>query len=105
VHLGHDVNAVDNNSLGLRRTQGSVKHGALFRDVDLLAAEHRGNTPAQAALLGKLQKQRDSLVGDAVFRVVEVNAGRFDRKALATPGIVSEELSQMQAAYRLGMLR
>jgi len=30
---------------------------------------------------------------------------RFDREPLATPRIVSEELSQMQAAYRLGMLR
>jgi hypothetical protein len=82
-----------------------MQNGPLLGHIDLLAAKHRGNAPAQAALLGKLHEQPDGLVGYAVLRVVEINARRFGRKALTTPGIVSEELSQMQAAYRLVMLR
>ena len=104
MHCGHDVDAVDNNLLGLRRAQGSVKHGAFFRHVDLLAAEHRLDAPTQAAFLRKPHEQPDRLVSDAVLRVVEVNAGGFGREALAAPGIVGEELPQMQAADRLVML-
>ena len=60
---------------------------------------------AQAALLGQPQQQPDRLVGDAILRVVEVEAGGFGRQALAPPGIVGEELPQMQIAHRLVMRR
>jgi len=71
----------------------------------ICSPRNSGYAPPQAALLGELQEQFDGLVGDAVLRVVEINARRFGRKALTTPWIVREELSQMQAAYRLVMLR
>ena len=73
MHLGHDVDAIDDNSLGLGRAQGSVKDGALFRDVDPIAAEHRGYALMQAAFAGERQEQSKGLVRDAVLRVVEVN--------------------------------
>ena len=40
----------------LRRAQGDVQDGAVFRDVDFLAAEHRVDPRAQAGFLGQLQQ-------------------------------------------------
>ena len=78
----------------LRRAQGHVQDGAVLRDVDLLAAEHGVDPRAQAGFLGQLQEQLERLVGDAVLRVVEVDARRLGRHALAALGIVREELRE-----------
>ena len=45
-----DVLAVDDDRASLRRAQRDVQHGALLRDVDLLAAEHRVDPRPQAGL-------------------------------------------------------
>ena len=54
VNLGHDVLAVDYDRRAARRAQRDVQHGAVFGDVDLVAAEHRVDALAQPALLGQL---------------------------------------------------
>ena len=41
VHLGDDVDAVDDERRALRHAQRDVQHGAVLGDVDLLAREHR----------------------------------------------------------------
>ena len=56
----------------LGRAQGHVQDGAIFRDVDLLAAEHGVDPLAQAGFLGQLQQKLEGFVGDAVLRVIEV---------------------------------
>ena len=78
-----------------RRAQRHVQHGAVLGDVDLVAAEHRVDALAQARLLGQLQQQLERLVGDAILRVIEIDARRLDRQALAALRIVGEELPQM----------
>ena len=55
----HDVLAVDDDRGAFRRAQRDVQHRAVFRDVDPVAAEHRVDTLAQAALLGELHEQRE----------------------------------------------
>jgi len=98
VHLGHDVDAVGEDPLALWRAQGGVQNRALLGRVDFLAAEHRFDAPSQAALLGEAQQQPERLRVDAVLRVVEVKSGGFRREALAAPGILGEELAQVQIA-------
>ena len=83
VHLGHDIDAVDENLFALRRAQGEVKNGPILRDVDLPALEHGLDVLTQSALLGELHEKTDRLVGDAVLRVVEVKTGTFDGHPLA----------------------
>ena len=100
VHLGHHVLAVDDDRRALRRAQRDVQDRAVLRHVDLLAAEHGVDPRAQAGLLGELDEQPQRLVGDAVLRVVEVDAGGFRGQAFAAPGIVREELPQMHAVDR-----
>ena len=57
VHLGHDVVAVDDDRTAPRGARKrDVQHRALLGRVDLLAAEHRVDALAQAALLGQPQR-------------------------------------------------
>ena len=48
--------------------------------------------------LGQREEQLDRLVGDAVLRVVEEQAGRLDRHAFGARRIVGEEFAQVQIA-------
>ena len=98
VDLRHHVLAIDDDGCSSRRAQGHVQDGAVFRDVDLLAPEHGVDPLAQAGFLGQLQEELEGFVGDAILRVVQVEAQRLGRHALAALGIVREELAQMQLA-------
>jgi hypothetical protein len=70
-----------------------MQYGAILCQVDLAAAEHGLDALAQAACLGELHEEADSLVGDAMFGVVEVEAHGLGRQPLPAFRIVSEELT------------
>ena len=89
----HDVLAVDHDRGPFRGAQGHVQHGAVLGDVDLLAAEHGVDPRAQTALVGQLQQQLERLVGDAVLRVIEIDARGLGGHAFAALGIVGEQLA------------
>lgn len=72
-----------------------MKHRALLRHIDLLAAEHRFYVLTQPASLGKVNEKLDRLSRDAVFRIVEIKSAGVDGETLAPLGIIGEELSQM----------
>ena len=52
-----------------RRAQGDVQHGAVLREVDLVAAEHGVDPRAQAGFLGQLQQAASSV--SSVTRFLE----------------------------------
>ena len=79
-----------------RRAQGDVQDGAVLGDVDLLAPKHGVDASAQAGFLGQLQEELEGFVGDAVLRVVEVEAHGLGRHTLAAFGIIRKKLAQMQ---------
>ena len=95
MDLRHHVLAVDDDRCSFRRAQGHVQDGPVFRDVDLLASEHGVDPRAQAGFLGQLQEELEGFVGDAILRVIEEEAHRLGRHALAARGIIREELAQM----------
>ena len=74
------------------------KHGAVFREIDLLTAEHGIDPLAQAGFLRELQEEREGFVGEAILRVIQVEARRLRRHAFAALGIIREELAEMQFA-------
>ncbi len=98
MDLRHNVHAVHDDGLPFGGAQGGVQDGPLFRDVDLLAAEHGVDALPQAGLLRQLQKEPERLVGDAVLGIVEADADGLDGHALAALRIIREELPQMQLA-------
>jgi hypothetical protein len=74
-----------------------MQDSAVFGHVDLVATEHGVNALAQARFLGELHQQWQGLLGDAVFRVVEVEAGALDCQALAALGVITEKLAEVQS--------
>ena len=98
MNLGHDVLAVDQDRRAARCAQRHVEHGSLLRDVDLLAAEHGVDAGAQAAVLREADEQRHRFVGDAVLRVVEIDARGFGRQPFAAFRIAREQLAEMHRA-------
>ena len=95
MDLRDDVLAVDDDPGAARSAQCHVEDGAVLRDVDLLAAEHRVDPLAQARLLGELQEESERLVGDAVLGVVAEESGRLQREALAAARIVRKQLPKV----------
>ena len=73
-----------------------MQDGPLLGDVDLFAPEHGVDAGPQAGLLRQLQKEPERFVGDAVLRVVEVDAGGLNGHPLPALGIVREKLPKMQ---------
>jgi len=95
VNLRHYVLAIDDDGRAFRRTQRHVQDGAILRDVDLLASKHRVDSLAQAALLGEFNKQPEGLIVDAIFRIIQEDAGGLCRHALAARGIIRKKFPQM----------
>ena len=90
VNFGHNVLAVDHDGSVSGRAQSRVQYRAFFRDVDLLAAEHRIDALAQAGFFGKLKQELQGFVGDAVLGIVEKHADGFGSHALTALRIVGE---------------
>ena len=97
MNVGDHVAAVAKNGCAARRAQRHMQDGAVLRDIDLLAAEHRVDAIAQPRLLRELQQQSQCLVGDPVLGIVEIDSGRFERQPLAAFVIVGKKLPQMDA--------
>ena len=74
VHLGDDVDPVDDERAAARHPQRDVEHGAVLGHVDPLAGEHRVAPLGDTCLLRERDEQPERLVGDAVLRVVEEEA-------------------------------
>ena len=74
MDLRHDVLAIHQNAGIFGRPQRHVQHRALFRDVDFVAPEHGVDPLPQSGLGCEFEEQFQGLVGDAVFRVIQVKA-------------------------------
>ena len=91
VDLVHHVLPVENDRGPSRCAQGHVQHRPPLGDVDPVSPEHRVDPPSQARFLRQAQEQPERLVGDAILRVVEVEADGLRRHALAARGVVGKE--------------
>ena len=58
VHLGDDVDPVDDERAAARHPQRHVQHRAVLGDVDPLAGEHRVAPLGDTGLLGQRDEQR-----------------------------------------------
>ena len=79
--------------LGMRRATWSTDR---FSDTLIRSPpEHRVAALPEARLLGEADEERQRLVGDPVLGVVEVEADRLERQALAATRVLGEEVAQM----------
>jgi hypothetical protein len=105
VHTRHDIVTVKDDRRTARCTKRHVQYRSLFSGIDLLSAEHRIDTLAQAAGIRQSHEKADRLVGDAVLRIVEVQAGAYGHEALAARGVVSEQRTQVPIVHLLEVRR
>jgi hypothetical protein len=105
VDLGYDVLSIDDNGRSDRRAQCHMQNRALLGRIDLVSAEHGVDAAAQPGLLSELCQELNRLISYAVLRIVEVDARRFDRHALAALGVLREQSPQMQLANLFVMRR
>jgi len=82
-----------------RRAQSDMQHRAAFGDVDFFAVPHCADARGNAAFLGELQQQAQGFIGDAILRVIQIQAGRFGGQTFAAARIVCEQLAQMHVAH------
>src|SRR5215475_15296870 len=75
----------------------------VFCDVDFFTPEHGVDARPQAGFLRQLQEQLECFVGDAVLRVIQVEAHGLCCHALAALLVVRKEFSEMQIADILMM--
>jgi hypothetical protein len=72
-----------------------VQDRSLLRDVDLLPSKHGVDPAPQTRFLGQLKEELEGFVGDAILRIVEVQAHSLQRHPLAALGIIGEEIAEM----------
>ena len=96
VDLGHHVLAVHDDGRAAGGAQGDMQDGPVFRLVDLVSSEHAVDALAQAGLFGQSTEQAEGLVGDAILRVVEIDANRLRGQPLAARRVGGEELAEVQ---------
>ena len=101
---GDDVLAIDHDFLAARRAQGGVQDGAVFRDVDLVAAKHGIDPLAQTALSGQADEQFECLLRDSVLRVVEEDSAGLGRQFVPALRVGGKKFPQVQSGH-LRMMR
>lgn len=72
-----------------------MQNCSLFCGVDFFTAEHGIDARPQAGFLGQLQQEFERVVGDQIFRVIEIDSQSLDRQPFAALGIVSKKIAQM----------
>src|SRR5690349_15224214 len=80
-----------------------MQYRAMLGRVDLLAAKHRLDVPAQIARLGERAQTLHRFRIDALLRIVEIDADIVDSEALSALGIGGEQLAQMPLAHNRRM--
>ncbi len=97
VDLPDDVHAVHHQRPRARHPQGDMERRATLGDVHPLTAEHRVHLLREPALRRELPQKLEGVVGDAMLRVVEIEAGRLGGQPLAARRIGVEEIPELQA--------
>ena len=95
VNFRHDVLAIDEDLRVTRRAQGHVQHGAVLGEVDLVAAEHRVDAFAQAAVCGEVHQQLQGLGGEAMLGVIQIQPQRFEREAFAALRVLRKQRPEL----------
>ena len=72
MDLWHDVLAIDDDGCSFRCAQRNVQDRAVFRDVDFFAPKHGVDAFPQSGFIRELQEQLQSLIGNAVLRIIEI---------------------------------
>ena len=78
MHLGNDINPVDDQARSLWRPQCSVQHGTILGDIDVFAGQHRVSAIRQTNLLSKINKCTQDFGVDQILGQVDIEITRLE---------------------------
>jgi phosphohistidine swiveling domain-containing protein len=103
VDRKHGVLTIDPHRPVRPVAERDVENRAALGAIDPVAGEHAIPPALEVGLPGEVPQQAQRLRGDPVFRVVEQQVALAQREAREAPGIVREQIAQMDRGHRLGM--
>src|SRR5262249_32603915 len=80
-----------------------MKHGAILRAIDPLAAEHGIDPLPQPGFIRELNQKLQRFIGDPVLGVIEIDTRRVQGQTPTPVPIFREQISQMPSPYLLAM--
>ena len=96
AHARHHVDAVDLVATVADVAQGHVQYRSALGIVDLVTAQQTVTPEPQVGGTHQCHQVLHRLVGDKVFRVVQVDSAFLETETLATPGVFLEQVSHPQ---------
>ncbi|HEV7830374.1 MAG TPA: hypothetical protein VGP04_16320 [Pseudonocardiaceae bacterium] len=84
-----------------RQAQSCVQHGPILTDVDVVAAEHRLDAPTQVDSLHQGDEQLQSLGGNPVLGIVQIQIHSLYSHPPSPIRIAGEKLPQVQVLHLL----
>ena len=95
VHLGHDVDAVHDQTGVARQPERGVQHRPVLGDVDVLAGEHRVPALGQPDLVGQVHQRVEDLGVDQVLGEVDVQVARGEAEGLGPLRVGGEPAAEI----------
>ena len=98
MDVRYDVPAIHQDAGFFRRPQRDVQRRAVFGEVDFVAAKHGVDAFPQPGFGCQLEEQLQRFVGDAVFRIIQIESGGLQGHSFAAFWICGEEITKVQIA-------
>ena len=95
VDFGHDILTVHFNGSVGTISQGHMKNGSVFGNVDFVALEHLLDEGFDLAVFRQLEEKLQSLVGDEVLGKIDQHCFVGPFEALKAVGVDAEELLEV----------
>ncbi|MNE12838.1 hypothetical protein D3C80_1056580 [compost metagenome] len=99
VHLGHHVDAIDQDPIADRPAQSGMQRRPIFRGIQRGAGEQLLDGLAQVHLFGQLDQQLLAARVDQVLRIVEKQPAAVQRVALEALRVGGEGLAQAERLH------
>ena len=106
AHVAHHVLAVNRQraTVGLRSSQGGMKHRAVLGRVHMLAGKHRVATLLDMHRAGQIEQQFKRLLGDEVLGEVEMQLAHVVRKLGDAIGVFGKRLLEGEVCSNLFLM-
>jgi hypothetical protein len=97
LDLWDDIHTVNEDRSTSRCTKGDMQSSTVLGYIYLFSPKHRVHPRVQSGLVRQLDEKLNRLVGDSIFRVIEVQARRLDCEAFTAVWILCKKVAKMEA--------
>ena len=103
VDGGHDVLAVNEDGAIGAISECDVEDGAVFGDVDFVAAEHAIAPFLDFGVSGEVQEEAEGFIGDAIFGEIQENVAEAKGEFFESFRVFGEKIAHVDRREGLEM--